>query len=187
MEYTWEHQNYQIKLPPHIVSLLLEILCFVLSPTTSENKTVLLRERKRHTDRRLSSTPCAVLSGGGGGVSWVGAPWLGYPHPDLDGGTPGRCPPGWGTPPCPDLAGGVPPMGAPWHGYPCPDLARRVPWAGTPWLGYLPHPDLAGGYPRWVPPWLGYSPCLDLAGVPPPLQVWTDWKHYLPSSFGCGR
>ena len=29
------------------------------------NKTVLLRERKRHTDRRLASTPCAVLSRGG--------------------------------------------------------------------------------------------------------------------------
>ena len=31
------------------------------------NKKVYLRERKRHTDRGVSSTPYAVLSGGGGG------------------------------------------------------------------------------------------------------------------------
>ena len=41
-----------------------------------QDKTVLLRERKRYTDRRLSSTPCA----------------------DLVGGTLGGCPLGWGTP-----------------------------------------------------------------------------------------
>ena len=37
------------------------------------NKKVLLRERKRHTDRIVLSTPYAVLSrGGGGGVGTLG-------------------------------------------------------------------------------------------------------------------
>ena len=53
--------------------------------------------------------------------------------------------------------------------------------------------NVAKHYGIWVPPpgvwpmafWemlqsiMGY-------GYPPP-QVWTDWKHYLPPSFGCGR
>ena len=45
------------------------------------NMTVLLRERKRHTDRRLSSTPCVVLSRGSTpawGVPQMGAPWQEY-------------------------------------------------------------------------------------------------------------
>ena len=67
-------------------------------------KTILLRECKRHTDRRLSSIPCAVLSREGGGhpLSWPG-PGGGVPRA-------GRCPlaglpppvlscPGQGTPP----------------------------------------------------------------------------------------
>ena len=53
----------------------------------SRNKKVLLRERKRHTDRSVSITPYAVLSRGAGDryLSWlgVGTP---SPHPDLDGG-----------------------------------------------------------------------------------------------------
>ena len=38
------------------------------------NKKVLLRERKRHTDRSVSSTPYAVISSGGGGryLGWGG-------------------------------------------------------------------------------------------------------------------
>ena len=54
------------------------------------NKKVLLRERKRHTDRSVSSTPYAVLSWGGGGGRYLG--WGGrYLRPGrgvgtLDGG-----------------------------------------------------------------------------------------------------
>ena len=135
------------------------------------NKKVLLRERKRHTDRRLSSTSCTVLSWGGGGV----LPLPGVPHPDMVGGTPSH-------------TGDTPSQfrGTPWLGYP-PVLT----WpGGTPsQSGDTPHPDLAmvlppppqldlarvpppphwtwPGYPppRWT--WLGYS----LPGVPPPLPV----------------
>ena len=41
------------------------------------------------------------------GVPQAGAPWLGHPHPDWPGGTPGGHPPGWGTPP--------PPIGVNWQ------------------------------------------------------------------------
>ena len=49
------------------------------------NKTVLLRERKRHTARRVASTRHAVLAGGGGG----GVPTLvgGGTYPGGGGGT----------------------------------------------------------------------------------------------------
>ena len=42
------------------------------------NKTVLLRERKRHTARRVASTRYAVLGGGGGGtyLGWGGGGYL---------------------------------------------------------------------------------------------------------------
>ena len=155
-------------------------------------KTVLLRERKRHTDR-IACPLLHVLSwrGGGGyprqapppqlgvpppnpdlarGVPQVGAPWLGvlHPRPDLARGVPRQVPPGWGTPPS-------------WPG-------QGVPRVGTPWLGY-PHPQsrpghggTPGGHPLgWGTPLSGPG-----RGTPPP-QVWTNWKHYLPSSFGCGR
>ena len=103
--------------------------------THVRNKKVLLRERKRHTDCGVSSTPSVVLPG--------------------EGGTPGRHPPGWGTP--------------------NPDLAKGLPWVGPlaavppipTWLVGTPgrHPLAAvplvltwlGGYPRWA----------SLAGVPP--------------------
>ena len=61
------------------------------------HKKDLLRERKRHTDRGVSSTPYAVLSrGGGGGGRSLGVPppparsdrggvgTLGYPLPPSD-------------------------------------------------------------------------------------------------------
>ena len=121
------------------------------------NKTVLLRERKRHTDRRLSSTPCAVLYGGYPGRV---PPWLGYP-PVLTwlGGNPGRHP----------LAG-IPPVLS-W--------LRGVPWAGAPWPGYsLARSD--GGYPRWGTPSRG-TPQLDLAGV---LSHGWTWPGYPPR---CGQ
>ena len=94
------------------------------------NKKVLLRERKRHTDRGVSSTPSVVLyqgwrvripTGGGGCSSAGGFPiwtWLGYP--------PSKA--GWGTPSSRD---GCPPS----RGTPC----EGVPLAGLPpWLGYPP-------------------------------------------------
>ena len=67
------------------------------------DKKVLLRERKRHTDRGVSSTPSAVLYLGGGlPLPCQGVPHLGYP--------PSR--PGWGVPhpgyPPLDLAGVLP-------------------------------------------------------------------------------
>ena len=131
------------------------------------NKKVLLRERKRHTDRGISSTPS---------VSQSGVP-----------------PPGRGTPPARSDRGegnwgGVPPSqvrwggGTPLVGYP---LVRSdggdLRW-GSPQQGY-PLARSDGGYPRWGTPWQGY-----LRGVPPswgsllsgpgqstpPPQVWTD-------------
>ena len=70
------------------------------------DKKVLLRERKRHTARRVVSTPSVVLPGypPPGGGTWAGYPpsrggtWPGYPP----GGVPDRVPPlggGPGTPP----------------------------------------------------------------------------------------
>ena len=68
--------------PPQLVSQ---------TPKIDSHKTVLLRERKRHTARHVASTPSAVLS-------W-GTP-LPPPHPDLAGGTPSLVggTPSWGTP-----------------------------------------------------------------------------------------
>ena len=69
------------------------------------NKKVLLRERKRHTDRRVASTRYAVLVGGG---TYLGG-WV----PTLGGGG-GTYPrwggtyPGWGVP---TLGRGVPTLG----------------------------------------------------------------------------
>ena len=103
------------------------------------NKKVLLRERKRHTARRVLSTPSVVLTGyppphPGRGVPYMGTPPAGYPQPgypsprlDLAGyppAGPGRVPPpGWtwqGTPPPPAGPGRVPPqVSAPWHSGKC--------------------------------------------------------------------
>ena len=95
------------------------------------DKKVLLRERKRHTDRGVSSTPSVTR----GGVP----PWQGYPLARSDGGYLR-----WGTP----RPGGVPPPAGPGWGTPH--------WT---WLGYPPQSDLAGVPP--TPPhqtWLGYPP-----------------------------
>ena len=53
---------------------------------TVNNKKVLLRERKRHTDRRVASTRYATPGGGGGYPERA-------PHLDLDGGVPQGRPP----------------------------------------------------------------------------------------------
>ena len=119
-------------------------------PELHKNKTVLLREHKRHTDHHLSSTPCAVLYWGGG-VPQVDAPWLGYP-PVLTwpGGLPRVGAPLAGVPPILTWPGGYPRRVPPWLGYPHPDLARGVPQAGASCPGYPPA-RLGWGYPRQVP------------------------------------
>ena len=93
--------------------------------THMNNKKVLLHERKRHTARRVVSTPSVVLTG--------------YPPP-------GR------VPPHPDLAGGYPTWVSP-TGYPPSRVPpSRVPlWAGYPPAGYPPWLDLAGYPPRCLP------------------------------------
>ena len=73
------------------------------------NKKVLLRERKRHTARRVASAHYAALSNGWGGTpsrpGWGGVPWAPPHHPDLEWGTP-HPDLGWSTP-HPDLEWGT--------------------------------------------------------------------------------
>ena len=138
-----------------------------------KNKKVLLREHKRHTDRRVASTPSVVLMGGGTpSQDQTG----GYPHHWMGEGYPIQSWTGWGGIP---ISGripgrmGVPPEG--WIGVPLPPPKTR--W-GTPsphpGMGITPTPGLAG-----VPPWTW-----TLLGSPPPPSVdWhTKWNYYLPSS-----
>ena len=91
------------------------------------NKKVLLCERKRHTDRSVSSIPSVILYEVGyppvrvpppGQVSW-GVPKVGYP-------------PSW-YPPRPGLTGGYPRWGTPHWGTP----PAGVDWQ-TKWNYYLP-------------------------------------------------
>ena len=69
---------------------------FTCIPKKKENKKVLLRERKRHTARRVASIPNVVLPGypppGRVHPPSQGTPRPGYPPP------PARVPPGQGTP-----------------------------------------------------------------------------------------
>ena len=125
----------------------------------NSNKKVLLCERKRHTDRGVSSTTR-------GGVP----PPSGYPPPARSngGGTRGGAGLTGGT------QGGVPPVRVP--PLPQPGLTRG---GGTPLRQGTSQPGPMGRYPRWgppigVPPGKGYppgwdtpAPCLDLARVPP--------------------
>ena len=126
------------------------------------NKKVLLREHKRHTARRVVSTPSVVLTGY---PTWQGTPvltWLGgYPArgvPYL--GTPILTWPG-GTLPGYPLAGyplaGYPPAGYPSQGTPQAGPGRVPPWLDL--AGYpprcLPHGilgNVAKHYGIWVPP-----------------------------------
>ena len=66
--------------------------CSKFNSKFKRNKKVLLRERKRHTARRVVSTPSAVLTGY---PPWQGTPPAGYPPA---GYPPGRVPPQQGTP-----------------------------------------------------------------------------------------
>ena len=67
--------------------------------TVEYDKKVLPHERKRHTDRSVSSTPSAALSGRGY-LPWPGGTYLGVP-------------PIWTWPGVPTLAGGIPTFGYP--------------------------------------------------------------------------
>ena len=157
------------------------------------NKTVLLRERKRHTARRVARTGWYLAWLGGGYPLLPILTWPGGTY--LDWGWEGVPPswPGWGVP---TLAREVPTLGVPpsWPGW-----GRGHTYLGQEdtYLGVPPCPDLAGGYLPWpggtylgVPlpilPWLGgYLPCgtplarvgtphLDLAkvGTSPPNWTW---------------
>ena len=127
------------------------------------NKKVLLRERKRHTARRVVSTPSVVLTG--------------YPPPT-------------GSPPCPDLARGgtlpgyppsrVPPgrvlpqQGTPLAGSPPPALPGRVSPPGWTWQGTPP--------PVSAPLHSGKC-CKALWDMGTPLlgvDKLTKWNYYLP-------
>ena len=99
---------------------------------------VLLRERKRHTARRVASTRHAVPVGGGGGVpTLVGGylPWWWWG---------GYLPWWWGVP---TLVGGT------YHGGGVPTMVVGVPTqVGGTYLGrYPPCQDLSR-YPRPPPP-----------------------------------
>ena len=97
------------------------------------NKKVLLRERKRHTARRVVSTPSVVLPG--------------YPP---RGGVPGPgYPPGgvW-VPPTPPPQGGYPDLGTPPGGGGGGGYLTRVPPLGGTQTWVPPR----GGYLTWVPP-----------------------------------
>ena len=112
-------------------------------------KKVLLRERKRHTARRVVSTPSVVLTG--------------YPPPL----------PGY-LPPCPDLARGVPYLGTPCQGTPwqgTPHLAGgRGTLHGYPPSRVTPPPAGPGRVPPQVSaPWHSGKCCKALwdMGTPP--------------------
>ena len=118
---------------------------------TYSQQEVLLRERKRHTARRVVSTPSVVLPGypPPGGVTWPRYP----PQGGVWVPPRGRGVPDPGTPP-PKGWGGV---GGTWPGYPRggrgTPRGRGVPDPGTPPGG--------GGYLTRVPPRGG-------GGVPDP-------------------
>ena len=112
------------------------------------NKKVLLRERKRHTARRVSSAP-RYAGGGRYPIPGLG----GVPHPRSKGGTPSQV---WGV--LSPRSGGVPSPRS--GGLPSPRSGRGTPsqvWG-------VPHPDLVRrGYPldlRWGTPqnWDGVPP-----------------------------
>ena len=115
--------------------------------TIEANKKVLLRERKRHTNRGVSSTPYVSQSGVPPGQVWLGG-----------GGTRGGVPPRRGTTPARSDRGGVTQGGVPPAGYPHGQVWQGVPEVGYPRQGY-PWLDLAGVSPGWT--WPGYPPVTD--------------------------
>ena len=158
------------------------------------NKKVLLRERKRHTARRIASARYAALSGGGDTPSQVwggGVPRSGldggggYPIPGL-GGYPSQ---GRGRQYSPGFDGGGHPI--PGQGYPFPGRGypSQVHWVLPGWGT----PQTWDGVPPTIKTWLGYPPPLgwgtphqpDLRwgtptpGMGTPSQVW-PWTGYPP-------
>ena len=135
------------------------------NPILFLNKKVLLRERKRHTARRVVSTP-SVLAGGvpdqlppPGGTRTPDPPWGGTQTPDPPRGVPGPQTPPGGRSGYPPGGSGYPPggLGTPPGGLGTP--CRGVPGPWTP-LGVRVPPGgiqvpLGSGYPPggvWVPP-----------------------------------
>ena len=127
----------------------------------NNNKTVLLRERKRHTARCVASTRCAALFGG----KVPGPKSGGVPSPRSGGGTQSQV---WGYPiPGP---GGYPipgPGGTPSHVRGV--TPSRPGQGGTPATPYL---DLGWGTPPPVWTWDGVPPALDLGWGTPPTWTW---------------
>ena len=131
-----------------------------------DDKTVVLHECKRHTDRHLATYQVLLV---------LSCPWR------VGGGYPGRAPPCCCTPPpswpgwgegCPRWVpptiltwpGGVPQAGTPLLGYPL-SWPGEIPQAGAPLLGYPPSwPGWGRGCPGWMPPFLGYLPVLTWPG-----------------------
>ena len=130
---------------------------------------------------RLYTDGCVVDSGMGLMGPCTPRHWV----PPSTWGTPPDMgyPPGHGVPPDMEY---LPDMGyPPWDWVP-PDLRCGTPtqtWDGVPptrhGMGYPLPPDLISE--------MGYPLTSDLRWGTPPPQVWTDWKYYLPSSFGCER
>ena len=112
------------------------------------NKKVLLRERKRHTARHVSSTLSTVLFQGG------------Y-HIPGQGGTLG-----WGTS-HPDLTGGTPSLA---REYPILGYLPILTW------GYL-IPGHPGVPPSSTVAPLGRD-LGPVTGIPPLERTWDQWKHY---------
>ena len=136
----------------------------ILFLTFFRNKKVLLRERKRHTARRVA-TPWGGTYLGCRGGTYLGRgylPWLRGGVPTLAGGGVPTLAGGGGTylgqgEGVPTLPGGGVPTLARWRGY--------LPWLGE---GYLPWPGggvptLAGGRSTYLDWGRGYLPWL---GVP---------------------
>ena len=121
-----------------------------------EDKKVLLRKRKRHTDR-IKFSICYPILGGGGTPSMAGGTpiltWLRVLHPRLGG-----VPLSWGTP------------SPSWPGW-----GYTIPGWGTC------HPDLAGGTPYWGTPCQDWGTPLEgtwdqLLGYPLE-RTWDQWKY----------
>ena len=153
--------------------------------THHTHKKVLLRERKRHTARRVASTPLCC-------PNWVPPPASVPPQarvpPPARVHPPARGPPlGQGTPPGWTCQGTPPPGYPPQPGYPPPGYP---PSQGTPPARV---PPLAG--PGRVSPQLPHGILGNVAKhygiwVPPPVDRQKDRhvsKHYLPSYYVRGR
>ena len=138
------------------------------------NKKVLLCERKRHTDRGVSSTPSVVpVPRGGGGTH----PALdgGYPHPWTDGGTPPH-PRLDVVPPSLSLDGGTPPSKAGWGNTPS-KAGWGYPPSKTGW-GYPTSPSSDGGIILFKAGW-GYPLAGPDRGTPRPLCGQTDGQTHV--------